>query len=117
MLSLIYYICSCKQLMGYMNLILLEGRLGPKERLDGEKRMKPRQIFSDQGPRVYYETVLIKGEDISPPHPRQSILGARSHPEEETSQVGKLHRRWPHLSGDKVRLGEATYYTLLLISY
>jgi hypothetical protein len=36
-----------------MKQVLLKGRLGLKERLDGEKRMKPRQIFSDQGLRVY----------------------------------------------------------------
>jgi hypothetical protein len=29
----------------YMNWVFLEGRLGLKERLDSEKRMKPRQIF------------------------------------------------------------------------
>jgi hypothetical protein len=37
----------------YMNRVFLEGRLGLKERLDGEKRMKARHVFSDQGPRVY----------------------------------------------------------------
>jgi hypothetical protein len=41
--------CSCKPPTAYMNRVLLKGRLGLKERLDGEKRMKPRQIFSDQG--------------------------------------------------------------------
>ena len=39
--------------VAYMNRVLLEGRLGLKERLDCEKRMKPRQIFSDQGLQVY----------------------------------------------------------------
>ena len=46
-------ICSCKPPVAYMNWVLLKGRLGLKERLDGEKRMMSRQIFSDQGPRVY----------------------------------------------------------------
>jgi hypothetical protein len=37
-----------------MNPVFLEGRLGLKETLGGEKRMmRPRQIFLDQGRRVY----------------------------------------------------------------
>jgi hypothetical protein len=33
------------RLAAYMNRVFLEGRLGLKERLDGEKRKKPRQFF------------------------------------------------------------------------
>ena len=60
-----------------MSWVLLEGRLVLKERLDSEKRMKPRQR-ADQDPQFYSETVLIKGEDPLPP--RQSILGVWSQP-------------------------------------
>jgi hypothetical protein len=108
-----------------MSQVLLEGRLGLKERLDGKKRMKPRQIFSDQ------ETVLIKGEGPSlppPPTPVSLSLVPGASPKQckvdclkgvsagsriseksrafdtskEASQVRELHHRWPHLSGNKV---------------
>ena len=36
--------CSCKPPVAYMSRVLLKGRLGLKE-LDGEKRMRPREIF------------------------------------------------------------------------
>jgi hypothetical protein len=39
--------------VAYVNQVHLKGGLGLKERLEGEKRMMPRQIFSEQGPGVY----------------------------------------------------------------